>query len=258
VNLNPRRLLAAFIAACALAAIAPRPVAAAADTAVLRATLENGLRVAIVRDPLAPVVTEILNYGAGGQDTPAGFPGTAHAVEHMMFRGSSGLSTAQLANIESLLGGDSNADTQASITQYFFTVPAEYLDIALKIEATRMTGLLATQAEWALERGAIEQEVSQDESATFFRFYQAALKALFAGTPYAESPLGTHDRRRPAALPSNLVRSQQRDPGALRRSRSGEDARDGARDVRRDPQARDPRARGGEARPREGPDDLAR
>jgi zinc protease len=191
VNLNPRRLLAAFIAACALAAIAPRPVAAAADTAVLRATLENGLRVAIVRDPLAPVVTEILNYGAGGQDTPAGFPGTAHAVEHMMFRGSSGLSTAQLANIESLLGGDSNADTQASITQYFFTVPAEYLDIALKIEATRMTGLLATQAEWALERGAIEQEVSQDESATFFRFYQAALKALFAGTPYAESPLGT-------------------------------------------------------------------
>ncbi len=191
MNFDSRRLLAAFIAACAIAAIVPPPARAAGDAVVLRATLDNGLRVAIVRDPLAPVVTEILNYGAGGQDTPPGFPGTAHAVEHMMFRSSTGLSTAQLANIGSLLGGDSNADTQEAITQYFYTVPAEYLGVALKLEATRMTGLLATQAEWALERGAIEQEVSSDESSTFFRFYQAALKTLFAGTPYAESPLGT-------------------------------------------------------------------
>lgn len=186
-----RRLLAAFIGAITLASFAPPPAGGAPDAAVLRATLDNGLRVAIVRDPLAPVVTEVVNYGAGGQDAPPGFPGTAHAVEHMMFRSSTGLSTAQLANIGSLLGGDFNADTQASITQYFFTMPAEYLDVALRIEATRMTGLLATEAEWAQERGAIEQEVSRDESSTFFRFYQAALAALFAGTPYAESALGT-------------------------------------------------------------------
>ncbi len=191
MNFNPRRCIAAFIAACAIASIAPAPVPAATDATVLRATLPNGLRVAIVRDPLAPVVSEVVNYGVGGQDTPAGFPGTAHAVEHMMFRSSAGLSTAQLADIGSLLGGDFNADTQEAITQYFFTMPAEYLDVALKVEATRMTGLLATQAEWSKERGAIEQEVSRDESATFFRFYQAALAALFANTPYAQSPLGT-------------------------------------------------------------------
>jgi zinc protease len=191
LQFNSRRLLAGFLGACALVSIGSLPAPAATDSAVLRATLDNGLRVAIVRNPLAPVVTEVVNYGVGGQDTPAGFPGTAHAVEHMMFRSSAGLSTAQLANIGSLLGGNFNADTQPSITQFFFTMPAEYLDVALKIEATRMSGLLATDAEWNQERGAIEQEVSSDESSTFFRFYQAALKALFAGTPYAESPLGT-------------------------------------------------------------------
>ena len=50
-----------------------------ASTDVTRATLDNGLRVVIIRDPLAPVVTVEENYLAGGNETPSGFPGTAHA-----------------------------------------------------------------------------------------------------------------------------------------------------------------------------------
>jgi len=57
------------------------------DNEVTKATLENGLRVVIVRDPFAPVVTVQQNYLVGGDDTPNGFPGMAHAQEHMAFRG---------------------------------------------------------------------------------------------------------------------------------------------------------------------------
>src|SRR5664280_2496955 len=89
---------------------------------VLRATLSKGLRVIIVRNPLAPVVTTIINYRVGSDECPAGFPGTAHALEHMMFRGSPGLSADQLAGVTAAVGGDSNADTQQAVTQYFFTV----------------------------------------------------------------------------------------------------------------------------------------
>ena len=53
---------------------------------VTRATLDNGLRVVIVRDPLAPVVTVEENYLVGANETPPGFPGMAHAQEHMAFR----------------------------------------------------------------------------------------------------------------------------------------------------------------------------
>src|ERR1700729_3555040 len=104
----------------------------------VRATLDNGLRVVIVRDPLAPVATVMENYLAGGNETPDGFPGTAHAQEHMAFRGCKGVTADQIAAIYAQLGGNNNADTQQNITQYFETIPASDLDIALRTDADCM------------------------------------------------------------------------------------------------------------------------
>jgi zinc protease len=175
-------------------------------TDVVRATLDNGLRVIVVRDPLAPVATEVVNYLVGGQDTPPGFPGMAHAEEHMTAgRSTKDLSEDQIATMTALLGGDDDADTQQSITQYYTSTPARYLDVALRIEASRMRGALNAQAEWAQERGAIEQEVSRDFSDAFYRYYDKAVGAMFAGTPYAHTPLGTRasfDRTTGAMLAS--------------------------------------------------------
>ena len=158
---------------------------------VLRATLDNGMQVVIVRNTLAPVVTTMMNYRVGSDEAPAGFPGTAHATEHMMFRGSPGLSADQLAAISAAFGGDDDADTQQAVTQYFFTTPAENLEVALRVEATRMQDLLPDESLWTKERGAIEQEVAQDLSNPEYVFYEQLLAAVFKGTPYEHSPLGT-------------------------------------------------------------------
>src|SRR6201996_7946102 len=167
-------------------------VASAADSdSVLRATLSNGLRVIIVRNTLAPVVATSVNYLTGSVETPPGFPGTAHAQEHMMFRGSPGLTADQLADIGSVMGGNFNANTRESLTQYLFTVPAEDLDVALHVEAVRMQGVLDSAADWDQERGAIEQEVAQDLSNPSYILYSKVRSAVFAGTPYAYDALGT-------------------------------------------------------------------
>jgi zinc protease len=158
---------------------------------VTRATLSNGLRVVLIHNPLAPVVTVEMNFLVGGDETPQGFPGMAHAQEHMAFRGCEGMSADQTAAIYALLGGQNNADTQQNITQFFATVPSPDLDVALRAQAACLRGIDDSQQEWAQERGAIEQEVSRDLSNPTYKFINRLNEDMFVGTPYAHDPLGT-------------------------------------------------------------------
>ena len=163
----------------------------AQDANVMRATLDNGLRVVIIRDALAPVVTVEENYLVGGDETPANFPGMAHAQEHMAFRGGKGVSADQIAAIFAQLGGFGNAETQQNVTQYFTTVPAADLDVALRVDAACMQDVDDAQAEWEQERGAIEQEVAGDLSQPTYKLLTRLNEDMFADTPYAHDALGT-------------------------------------------------------------------
>ncbi|MGH8427738.1 MAG: M16 family metallopeptidase [Gammaproteobacteria bacterium] len=191
--------VAILLAACANSSAPPPSTFSVAATApgtahagnVVRATLANGLKVVIVRDAFAPVVTQQITYFAGANEAPKGFPGMAHAQEHMMFRGAPGLTADQLAGIYARMGGDMNAYTTNDITSYFFTVPANDIDVALHIGAIRMAGVDDEQAQWDKERGAIEQEVAQDQSQPSYVLFEKMLAGMFAGTPYAHDALGT-------------------------------------------------------------------
>jgi len=171
--------------------LAAAPRLRAQESNVTRATLPNGMRVVIIRNTLAPVATVEANFIVGGDETPAGFPGMAHAQEHMAFRGCAGMTADQTAAIYALLGGDNDADTQQNITQYFATVPAADVDVALEAQATCLRGIDDSQAQWDEERGAIEQEVARDLSNPTYKFVNRLNMDMFAGTPYAHDPLGT-------------------------------------------------------------------
>ena len=187
-----RRLLA-----CALAlAVVGLPLAG--DTQAVapavdmqHATLANGLQVYVLRDRLSPVVTMYTNYLTGANDEPV--EGIAHAQEHMMFRGSKTIDSSQFTTATAITGGNYNADTQSEVTQYFFEMPAQYLDIALNLERSRASGILDNQKDWDAERGAITQEVTSDNSGASFRLYVKMNAHIFAGTPYADDGLGTVD-----------------------------------------------------------------
>jgi zinc protease len=184
-HLLPLLLLSIAFGECLHAASSPEQMN------VLRATLPNGMRVVIIRNSLAPVVTVEANFLVGGDETPPGFPGMAHAQEHMAFRGCAGMTADQTSAIYAQLGGQDNADTQQNITQYFATVPTADLDVALQAQAACLHGIDDSEQEWSQERGAIEQEVARDLSNPTYKFITRLNEDMFAGTPYAHDPLGT-------------------------------------------------------------------
>jgi zinc protease len=184
---------ALLFASIGIAALSSSSQTAIAQTDVVRTTLDNGLRVVIIRDQLAPVVTIEDNYLVGANETPPGFPGMAHAQEHMAFRGCSGVSADQTAAIFAQLGGFGNADTQQNITQYFTTVPEADLEVALRLDAACMQDMEDSDAEWAQEKGAIEQEVARDLSEPTYKFISRLNEDLFSGTPYDHDALGTRE-----------------------------------------------------------------
>ncbi|HSN00084.1 MAG TPA: pitrilysin family protein [Rudaea sp.] len=196
-NNKIRPLALVILLGCSLAAgsaspaFAEGPATTTEQANVLRATLDNGLRVVIVHDALAPMVTTQITYMAGSYEAPKGYPGTAHALEHMMFRDSKGLSGSQLNEMTGKMGAENNAFTTNDATQYYFVAPAQYVDLLLKIEATRMRGAQLSDKDWGLEKGAIEQEVSRDISDPGYLAFADAERSLYAGTGYAEDALGT-------------------------------------------------------------------
>jgi zinc protease len=186
-----RQVLCAAVAAGFLLPLAPaRAQSPAIHTVdVTRATLPNGMQVVVLRDTLAPVVSTWMNYLTGSDEEA--ITGTAHAQEHMLFRGSQTVSASQFADTTAITGGTFNADTQNELTQYFFEMPSQDLDIALNLERSRASGALDTQKLWDQERGAITQEVTMDNSSATFRLFEKSVEHVFAGTPYADYGLGT-------------------------------------------------------------------
>ncbi len=192
-------VLAALLCApqAAPAQVTPAPQASAQPSAqpaadasgAVRATLANGMHVILLPNRLAPVATTIVTYGVGSDDDT--MPGIAHATEHMLFRGTSNLSGGQLADIAARMGAVYNAATTDEYTLYYYKLPSPYVDVALRIEADRMNHAAIRAADWATERGAIEQEIRAQESQPLASVGQKLRETFFAGTPFATASGGT-------------------------------------------------------------------
>jgi predicted Zn-dependent peptidase len=104
--------------------------------------LANGLRVLIAEDHLAPVAAVNIWYGVGSKNEAPGKTGFAHLFEHVMFQGSRNVTKAEHAALIQSVGGTMNGTTWLDRTNYFETVPAHELELALWLEADRMATLL--------------------------------------------------------------------------------------------------------------------
>jgi predicted Zn-dependent peptidase len=121
--------------------------------------LQNGLRVVLSEDHLAPIVAVGVYYHVGMRLEPRGRTGFAHLFEHLMFQGSQHLQKMELVGLVQRHGGALNGSTRYDFTNYYQVVPANALELMLWAEADRMRGPVITQAELDNQRDVVKNEV---------------------------------------------------------------------------------------------------
>jgi predicted Zn-dependent peptidase len=121
-------------------------------------SLENGLRVVLNPDHAIPVVSLAVYYDVGSRNEREGRTGFAHLFEHMMFQGSANVPKAGHFQHIMKAGGTMNGTTSSERTNYYETLPADQLPLALWLESDRMLSLAVTQENLDNQREAVKEE----------------------------------------------------------------------------------------------------
>ena len=121
-------------------------------------TLANGLEVVVVPNHRVPAVTQMLWYKVGAADDPRGKSGIAHFLEHLMFKGTEANPPGAFSALISQTGGRNNAFTTEDYTVFHETVARDGLDMVMRLEADRMTGLVLDDSLVLPERQVILEE----------------------------------------------------------------------------------------------------
>lgn len=154
-------------------------------------TLENGLKIIIVPNGLAPVVTIGVIYHVGTADDPLDQVGLSHFLEHMMFKGTKEIPGGEFNKLIIRHGGHNNAYTEYDYTFYHTTISAKHLELILKGEADRMRNLSFTQEEVISEIDVVlEERRMRLDNNPFGVASERFLRAMHPYHPYGVHPIG--------------------------------------------------------------------
>lgn len=153
-------------------------------------TLSNGLKVLLKEIRTAPIISSWLWYRVGSRDEVQGRTGISHWVEHMQFKGTEQFPANVLDKAISREGGTWNAMTYLDWTAYFETMPADKIDLALRLEADRMVNSRFNEDEVASERTVIISEREGNENEPLFLLGEAIQQTAFRIHPYHHEVIG--------------------------------------------------------------------
>ena len=159
--------------------------------------LANGLKVAVIPDHRAPVVTHMVWYKAGSAEDPVGKSGIAHFLEHLMFKGTQNVPAGEFSAKIAEIGGQENAFTSVDYTAYFQKVSPAALKMVMGYEADRMENLVLDDEVIRPERDVILEERRSSVDARPGAILSETLEAtLYLHHPYGNPVIGYEDEIR--------------------------------------------------------------
>jgi zinc protease len=191
-----RFLLQATRGALAAAALLAAPIAAQtpANTTEWKPEafdLSNGLKVVVLPDHRAPVVTHMLWYRVGSADEAKGKSGLAHFLEHLMFKATDKIPAGEYSKIVARNGGQDNAQTYFDFTNYYFRIAKDRLPQMMEMEADRMVNLRLADEEVASELKVVQEERRQNvDSDPGSLLNEKVFAAIYPGHPYSVPVIG--------------------------------------------------------------------
>jgi zinc protease len=184
-------ILSTLVLALTMLALSPHAPALAAATRASEFSLANGMKVVVIPDHRAPVVTHMVWYRIGGADEVRGTSGIAHFLEHLMFKSTEKIPIGEFSKIVARLGGQDNAFTGHDATSYFQRVAKDRLPTMMEMEADRMVNLRLDEKEVLTERDVIlEERRSRIENNPAAIFDEQMNAALYLNHPYGVPVIG--------------------------------------------------------------------
>ncbi|MDR5709279.1 MAG: pitrilysin family protein [Armatimonadota bacterium] len=157
---------------------------------VIRSMLSNGLRVVVLPDPSAPVVSFWVWYRVGARDERPGQTGISHWVEHMLFKGTPRLGRGGLDRLFARLGAHWNGFTTSDFTVYLETLPQSTWQVAAEVEADRMCNTVFDPEEVERERTVILSERGMYENDPASVLHEEVAALAFTVHPYRQPVIG--------------------------------------------------------------------
>ncbi len=125
---------------------------------IFETVLSNGLKVILLENPKAPLVTFQVWYRVGSRNESWGKTGLSHVLEHMMFKGTEKIGPEEFSRIIQENGGNLNAFTSYDYTAYFENISADRVQVAIDLEADRMQNLVLREEDFRTERMVVMEE----------------------------------------------------------------------------------------------------
>lgn len=154
---------------------------------------KNGLSVLLLEDHSAPVLTFMVTYRVGSRNEVTGTTGATHLLEHLMFKGTEKYNKANGGHIDAQLGNIGarlNATTWMDRTNYYESIPNDYLELAIDIESDRMRNLWLRKEDKDAEMTVVRNEFERGENSPFSALNTQIWAAAFQAHPYHHNTIG--------------------------------------------------------------------
>ena len=152
--------------------------------------LPNGLTVLVKEVRSAPVVSFSVWYRVGSRNEHTGITGVSHLLEHMLFKGTQQFRLGEIARTLFLNGASFNASTYYDWTNYYATIAADRLELAMRIEADRMVNSRIDKADLDSEMTVVRSELEGGENSPGRLLWQAVVSMAFQAHPYRWPVIG--------------------------------------------------------------------